>query len=65
MCFGIFQCRCLRRIGADASPMAHSTLIAFSTTLAGNLGAASQIQRILSLAGGWTGWVEHDLPVER
>ncbi len=35
------------------------------SALAGKSLQEMGFQRILSLAGGWTGWVERDLPVER
>jgi rhodanese-related sulfurtransferase len=35
------------------------------SALAGKSLQEMGFQRILSLAGGWTGWVKHDLPVER
>lgn len=35
------------------------------SALAGKTLQEMGFPRILSLAGGWTGWVEHDLPVER
>jgi rhodanese-related sulfurtransferase len=35
------------------------------SALAGKTLQEMGFQRILSLAGGWTGWVKHDLPVER
>jgi rhodanese-related sulfurtransferase len=35
------------------------------SALAGKTLQEMGFHRILSLAGGWTGWVERDLPTER